>query len=104
MIRKWRIQHKKYLGNLITSDAKQDKNVASRITRAWSYLAEKGALLNELSSGRRKTEVGVMLREAMFINGVLYNSESWHGVTEKHVDKLEMVDKNLMRFILTAHA
>ena len=94
----------KYLGDIITSDGKQDKNIENRINKAWSYFAEIRALINEFPFGKRKTEVGLMLREAMFINGVLYNSEAWHGITKKHVEDLSIVDKNLMRFILSAHA
>ena len=45
-----------------------------------------------------------MLREAMFMNGILYNSESCHGITKTHTEELALVDKNLMRFILSAHA
>ena len=37
----------KYLGDIITSDGKQDKNILSRISRAWSYLAEIKALGKE---------------------------------------------------------
>ena len=45
-----------------------------------------------------------MLREAIFLNGILYNSESWHGITKTHIEELALVDKNLMRFILSPHA
>ena len=45
-----------------------------------------------------------MLREAMFANGILYNSEAWHGVTEMHIEKLSKVDHQLMRFLLSAHS
>ena len=45
-----------------------------------------------------------MLREAMFINGILYNSEAWHGLKESHVEKLSKIDNQLMRSLLSAHA
>ena len=56
------------------------------------------------SFGKRKTEVGLMLREAMFMIGILYNSESCHGMTLKHIEEFAMVEKNLLRFLLSAHA
>ena len=40
----------------------------------------------------------------MFINRILYNSEAWHGLTEGHIMKLSIVDHQLMRFLLSAHA
>ena len=39
----------------------------------------------------------------MLINGVLFNSEAWHGVTLAHIVKLESIDEALLRGILKAH-
>ena len=40
----------------------------------------------------------------MLINGILYNSEAWHGITNAHIAKLESVDEALLRSILQAHS
>jgi hypothetical protein len=48
--------------------------------------------------------MGMILREAMLINGILYNSEAWHGVTKKHINALQAIDESLLRGILKAHA
>ena len=40
----------------------------------------------------------------MLINGILFNSESWHGVTEKQVKSLEAIDESLLRTITKAHS
>ena len=40
----------------------------------------------------------------MFINGTLYNSEAWHGVTNSHIEQLSKVDHQLLRSILSAHS
>ena len=45
-----------------------------------------------------------MLREAMFLNGVLYSSEAWHGITESQIAQIETVDHQLLRTILSAHS
>ena len=45
-----------------------------------------------------------MLREAMFMIGILYNSESCHGMTLKHIKEFAMIEKNLLRFLLSAPA
>lgn len=49
-------------------------------------------------------EVTEQMREAMLLNGILYNSEAWHGVTNAHIAKLESVDESLLRGILQAHS
>ena len=97
-------KQERYLGNIITCDRKQAKNINRRIAKAWSYFAEIKALINEFPFGKRTTQVGLMLREAMFLNVILYNSESWHGITQKHMEELALVDKNLIWFLLSALA
>ena len=97
-------KQERYLGDIITCDGKQAKNINRRIAKAWSYFAEIKALINEFPIGKRTTQVGLMLREAMFLNVILYNSESWHEITQKHMEELALVDKNLIWFLLSALA
>ena len=40
----------------------------------------------------------------MLVNGMLFNSEAWHGVTSAHIVKLESVDEALLRGLLKAHS
>ena len=39
----------------------------------------------------------------MLINGILFNSEAWHGVTLAQIAKLDCIDDDLLRGILKAH-
>ena len=39
----------------------------------------------------------------MLINGVLYNSEAWHGLTNAHIAKFESVDEALLRHFKSTH-
>ena len=39
----------------------------------------------------------------MLINGILYNSEAWHGVTRKQIASLEAIDEALLRKLLKSH-
>ena len=40
----------------------------------------------------------------MFLNGILFNSEAWYGVTKKQIKSLEVIDQQLLRGILKAHS
>ena len=40
----------------------------------------------------------------MFINGILFNSESWYTVKDTEIDKLISVDEYLLRKILATPA
>ena len=49
-------------------------------------------------------EIGLSLRQAMLLNGILYNSEAWHNFKEKEIRRLEEVDEYLLRFLVHGHA
>ena len=40
----------------------------------------------------------------MLLNGILFNSEAWHGVTKHHMRELEKIDEDLLRQIFKAHS
>ena len=49
-------------------------------------------------------EIGLKLREFMLINGLLFNSEVWYGLSEYELSELEKVDEYLLRKLLNAHS
>ena len=67
-------------------------------------IAEIKAILNEIPLGRYKLEIGLKLRQAMLINGMLYNSEAWHSITNQDIKVLERIDETLLRFLLSSHS
>ena len=87
---------KKYLVDFIKYDCKLDDTIADRVTKAWSYFAEIGAIINAFQFGKRKTEIGLMLRKAICVNGVLSNS-AWHNLTVTYINKILDVDHHLKR-------
>ena len=40
----------------------------------------------------------------MLVNGILFNSEAWHGVTDPQIVKLESLDEALLQGLLKAHS
>ena len=61
-------------------------------------------MLDEVSFGEHYFEIGLMLRESMLINGLLFNSEIWYGLTKNDILELEGIDKLLLRKLLKAHS
>ena len=45
-------------------------------------------------------EIALLLRESMFINGVLFNAEVWYGLTKAEINEFEKLDRLLLRKIL----
>ena len=93
----------KYLGDYIHKSGKVQETVNHRKTKGRGVVSEILSILDEIPLGKHRIEVGLKLREAMFLNGILFNSEVWHGVTNAQITSLEALDNSLLRGILGAH-
>ena len=47
--------------------------------------------------------MGLKLRQAMLVNGSLYNIEARHSVSMEDIRGLEKVDEELLRYLLDCH-
>jgi len=96
-------QSEKYLGDTIDEKGKIKATIENRKKKSQGLRSEIMAIVNEIPFGKHRIEVALKLRESMFLNGMLFNSEAWHGVTKADVTTLEKVDQSLLRSILGAH-
>ena len=92
--------HEKYLGNIITIDGKNSKNIDARVAKAQSIIKQLKNIFEEMSFGNFIFEVAVILRNSLFINGILTNFEASYGLTNTDIEKLERCDEQLLRLIL----
>ena len=58
------------------------------------------AILNEISFEYHYFEIAMLLRESLFINGMLWNVETWYNISETELNDIESVDKMLLKRIL----
>ena len=89
--------------NILHENGKYKATVLQRITRGYSIAGQILALLKELPLGNLKTEVGLALRQAWLINGILYNSEVWHGIRKCDVNNFAAIGKYLLRGLVDSH-
>ena len=94
----------KYLDDVIHKNGTIQATIENGKKKGEGMIAEILSIINEIPLGKHKTEVAIKLREAMLLNGILFNSEAWHGVTLAQVVKLEQTDEALLRGILKAHS
>ena len=92
----------KYLDDIITNNGKNDKNIKSRENRGRGITKDFLATIVEMFAGAQHHELRVTLRNAMLINSLLTNSESWYNVTLANIATLEKVDEHMLRDILKA--
>ena len=91
-----------YLGDLISSDGKNKKNVEKRISKGLGIITQILNLLDIVSFGKHHIEMALLLRESMFINGILFNAEIWYGLNKAEINDFEDLDRLLLRRILKA--
>ena len=93
-----------YLGDMIHKSGKSKFNINERCIKGYAIMAEIRAILQDVPLGKYKTKVGLQLRQAMFVNGILFNSEIWNTISQEDMKKMEAIDHQVMRVICGAHA
>ena len=97
------IEKTKYLGDIVDTSGKIEETVSERVSKGYGMIAQIISILEEIPLGKHKTEVGLILRNAMLHGCMLFNSEVWHGLLQRHIRALEVVDEYLLRSIMKAH-
>ena len=97
-------QKEKYLGDIVDTTGKIRATIEDRQKRGYGIVAEILSILSEIPLGQHKMEIGLQLRQAMLVNGMLYNSEAWHSISEEEIRKLEAVDEYLLRSLVKGHS
>ena len=96
-------EKEKYLGDQLSSSSKIKETIDERVAKGYGVVYEILAILDEIPLGKYRLEIGLKLRQAMLLNGVLFNSEAWHAVTKDDIRPLERVDECLLRSLLQSH-
>ena len=97
-------QQEKYLGDILSNTGDNKANIQSRRAKGFGIVSEILSILKEVPLGKYKIQAGIKLRNSMFLNGILTNSEVWHGLRDEDLVPLEEVDEILLRGILEAHS
>ena len=82
-----------YLGDVVSSDARNIKNVKQRMSKGMGLIGEIFEILENLYLGPHYFQVAIMLRNTILINGMIYNMEAWHNLTPKEISDIESIDK-----------
>ena len=70
----------KYLGDLIDKTGSSRPNIELRKSKGFAIIANIMAIINEIPFANWIVQAGLSLSQAMLINGILINSEAYHGV------------------------
>ena len=93
-------EEEKYLGDVISKDGRNIKNIKVRINKGKGIVAQIMTLLEGIPFGQFYFEVGIILRNSLLVSSMLFNSEAWYNITNSEMELLESVDLMLLRSIL----
>ena len=92
-----RTNKQRYLGNLVCPSGKVDDNIEDRFGRGLGIINQIMSLLREVSFGRYYFQMALVFRNSLLINSILCNIEADYQLKEKHVEKLESLDRILLQ-------
>ena len=92
-----KVHSDKYLGDHLSDDGRNSVNLKDRIGKGLGIISEIMSILDTISFGFQYFRIFKLLRDAMFINGILTNCDVWYGVKKMEFGELEELDRNLIR-------
>ena len=69
-----RVDFDTYLGDIITKDGKNTKNIDRKVSKGLGIVNQIIDILRQVHFGTHYFEIAIALREALLVNGVLTNS------------------------------
>ena len=93
-----------YLGDKIDKSGKILPTIQSRIRKGYGAISNILAITSEVPLAHSRVEAGLKLRQAMLLNGTMFNSEAWQGISLAEIQMIEKVDEDLLRGLLKAHS
>ena len=70
----------------------------------WGKVSQIMGILDEVDMGTNRVEAGLLLRQSILVNSLLYSAEAWSNVTEKQLARLEVVDSAFLAQLTGGHA
>ena len=94
----------KYLGDMIHENGRPKATIMQRVNQGYAIVGQIFVLLKDLPIGNLRVQIGLELRQAWLINGVLFHSEVWHSVADNDIAHFEEINTYLLRGLIKAHA
>ena len=92
-------KQEKYLGDIIDSSGKNGANISARVKKGHGKIKQIMGYLEDICYGKYHFTVAKILRESLFINSILLNSEAWYTLNKSNIEELEKIDNILLKKI-----
>ena len=95
-------EEEKYLGDVISTDGRNIKNIKARIAKGKGIVSKILTMLDGIPFGKHYFEVGILLRDSLLVSSMLFNADAWYNLTSTELDLLETIDVSLLKQLLKA--
>ena len=72
-----KVSEAKYLGDIVSANGSIMKNIEMRANKGLGIISQIMSMINELSLGKHYFTIAILLRNLLFINSIMVNSEVW---------------------------
>ena len=86
-----------YLGDVICSDGRNLKNVHNRTRKGIGLMCQIIKMIHTISLGSYTVEIFLLLRNSLFINGMLTNAEVWFDLKKSELEQIDKTDRTLLQ-------
>ena len=93
-----------YLGDIICSSGKNEKNIANKCNKGVGAVSQIFAMVSQVSLGHYYFDVALIMRSTILISKLVSSSETWYNVTKPEYQKLESIDEMFVRRLLSVQA
>ena len=90
-------EKQQYLGDILTTSGTINDNILARYNKGLGKVSEILAMLQEISFGPHYFKMAMLFRNSILLSSMLCSSEVLYGITNKHIEKLEQVDRIFFR-------
>ena len=93
------LNSEKYLGQILSSDAKNTKNITKLRNKGIGIKNKIVQILQNIPGGVYNFDIAMIFRSSYLLSSILSNSEVWYGVTKADIELLEQVNIMLLQKI-----
>ena len=86
------VESASYLGDILNASGTIDDTIKDRGDKSIGKTNQVLSILSGVSLGMFYMDIALVLRESIFLNGILTNSETWYNITEENYKVLEDKD------------
>ena len=83
----------------MTKYGNSKETIRERRSRGNAIVSEMRAILRDIPLGSFRTQIGLVLRQAWFLNGCFFNSEIWSGYSVNDLSDLIVIDHQILKLI-----